>query len=42
MVLAFLDNKGRIYANQVPKGTLVNTNYIVVEALSKFMKIYKK
>ena len=41
MVLAFLDNKGLIYANQVPKGTMVNTNYIV-EALSKFMKTYKK
>ncbi len=41
MVLAFLDSKGLIYTNYVPRGTTVNANYIV-EALGTFLKILRK
>jgi hypothetical protein len=40
MVLAFLDSKGLIYSNVVPRGTIVKAKYIM-EALDKFMKILK-
>jgi hypothetical protein len=41
MVLAFFDSKGIIYTNYMPRGTMVNANYIV-EALGKFLKIFRK
>ncbi len=41
MVLAFLNSKGLIYTNYVPKGTTVSANYIV-EALGTFLKILRK
>ncbi len=41
MVLAFFNNKGLIYAKYVLRGTTVNARYIV-EALGKFMKIFRK
>jgi hypothetical protein len=41
MVLAFFDSKGLIHNNYVPRGTMVSATYIV-EALSNFMKIFKK
>jgi histone-lysine N-methyltransferase SETMAR len=41
MALAFFDSKGLIYTNYMPRGTIVNAKYIV-EALSNFMKIFKK
>jgi hypothetical protein len=41
LVLAFLDFKGQIYTNYMPRGTTVNANYIV-EALDTFMKIFWK
>jgi hypothetical protein len=37
MVLAFFDSKGLIYMNFMPRGTTVNTNYIV-ESLGKFLE----
>jgi len=40
-VLVFFDSKGLIYTNHVPRGILVNTNYIV-EALGRFMKVFRK
>ncbi len=41
MVLAFFDSKGLIFMNYVPRGTMVNANYIM-EALGKFLKIFKQ
>jgi diketogulonate reductase-like aldo/keto reductase len=41
MVLAFFDSKGLIYTNYVPRGTMVNANYIM-EVLGAFMKILRK
>ena len=41
MVLAFFDKRGLIYTNYVPRGTMVNANYIM-DALGKFLKIFKK
>jgi len=41
MVIAFFNSKGFVYTNIVPKGVLVNSNFIV-DALGKFMKIFKK
>ena len=41
MVLAFFFNKSLIYTNFMPRGTMVNTNYIV-EALGKFIQIFKQ
>jgi hypothetical protein len=41
MVLAFFDSKGLIYRNYVPRGTTVNSKYIV-EALGKFLKVFKQ
>jgi hypothetical protein len=35
MVLAFFDAKGLIYANYMPRGTMVNAKYIV-DARGKF------
>ena len=41
MVLAFFDNKGVIYTNYVPKGTKVNSAYII-NAMPTFLKHFKK
>jgi hypothetical protein len=41
MILAFFDNKGLIYTNNVPRGTMVNASYII-EALGTFLKILRK
>jgi hypothetical protein len=41
MLLAFFDSKGLIYTNIVPRGTMVNANYIV-KALGTFMQHLKK
>ena len=41
IVLAFLDTKGLIYSNIVPRGSTVNAAYIM-KALSTFMKYLKK
>ena len=41
MVLAFFDNKGPIYTNDVPRGTTVNAIYIL-GALGRFQKAFKK
>jgi histone-lysine N-methyltransferase SETMAR len=41
MVLAFFDSKGLIYTNHVPRGTMVNSKYIV-EALGKFLKVFNQ
>jgi hypothetical protein len=40
-VLAFFDNEGLIYTNYVPRGKMVNVDYIV-EALSRFLAVFKK
>ena len=39
--LAFFDNKGPIYTNYVPRGTMVDANHIE-RALGKFRKVFKK
>ena len=39
-MFVFFNNKGLLYAKYMPRGTLVNPNYIV-EALCKFMKVFK-
>ncbi len=39
-IVVFFNIKGLIYTNYVPRGTRVNTNYIV-DALGKFLKIFK-
>jgi hypothetical protein len=41
MVLAFSDNEGLIYMNYVPRGKMVNANYIV-EALKRFLAVFKE
>jgi histone-lysine N-methyltransferase SETMAR len=41
MLLVFFDNKGLNYTNIVPRGSMVNANYIV-KALGTFMKHLKK
>jgi histone-lysine N-methyltransferase SETMAR len=41
MLLAFFDSKGLIYSHIVPKGSTVNSNYIV-KALGNFLKQLKK
>jgi histone-lysine N-methyltransferase SETMAR len=41
MLLAFFDSKGLIYTNIVPRGSMVNANYIV-KALGTFMQHLKK
>jgi hypothetical protein len=40
-VVAFFDNKGLIYTNIVPRGSMVNANYIV-KAMGTFMKHLRK
>ena len=37
----FFWNKGNIYTNFMPRGTMVSVNYIV-EALGNFMKIFEQ
>ena len=41
MVLAFFDNKGLIYTNYVPRGTSVNSAYII-KAMTTFLKHFRK
>jgi len=41
MVLAFFDSKGLIYTNIVPRGTTVNSAYIL-KALAAFLKHFRK
>jgi histone-lysine N-methyltransferase SETMAR len=41
MLLVFFDNKGLNYTNIVPRGSMVNANYIL-KALGTFMKHLKK
>ena len=41
MVLVFFNSKGLIYTNYMPRGTTINTDYIV-GALGRFMMIFRK
>ena len=41
MVVALFDAKGLIYTHYLPRGTMVNANYIV-GALGKFFKIFRQ
>ncbi len=41
IVLAFLNSKGLIYTNHVPRGALVNANYLV-DVLGKFLQVFKQ
>jgi hypothetical protein len=40
MVMAFLNSKGMVYTNYVPRGKTVNADYVIV-ALRKFLKALK-
>jgi hypothetical protein len=39
MALAFFDDKGMLYTNQVPRGATMNADYII-GALKKFLKAH--